>query len=342
MFLKNWNNRFSPTILNLVKNFYLYPLINRLKSVMHRRHFLKSASAAAGSAYLLYNFPAFANSTKALEVACQWYTWFSYFRREGKEWSKDLDASLKAFTSSGLQGFEPNFESTEEVEQLQPHLKKHGIWSKSLYVNSTLHEAAEVEKSMASVLSIAKAAKAMGVEIVVTNPSPIQWGGPQNKNDEQLKVQAQALDQLGADLRQLGLKLAYHTHDPEMREGAREFHHMLVGTAPENVHLCLDAHWIYRGAGNSQVALFDIVNLYADRIVELHLRQSHEGIWSEVFEAGDIDYERLAEMLLSKNLHPHVVLEQAVEEGTPQTLSAVEANRKSLAYVHEVFNKLAG
>ena len=146
----------------------------------------------------------------------------------------------------------------------------------------------------------------------------------------------------GKELRQLGLKLAYHTHDAEMREGAREFHHMLVGTQPENVHLCLDAHWIYRGAGNSQVALFDIVNLYADRIVELHLRQSHDGTWSEVFEAGDVDYERLAEMLISKNLKPHVVLEQAVEEGTPHTMDTVAAMQKSLAYVHEVFDKLVG
>ena len=83
--------------------------------------------------------------------------------------------------------------------------------------------------------------------------------------------------------------LAYHNHDAEMREGAREFHHMLTGTDPANVKLCLDAHWIYRGSGNSQVALFDIVEIYVDRIVELHLRQSHDGIWSEVFGEGDIN-----------------------------------------------------
>jgi len=309
--------------------------------MMERRNFIKTTLTAAGSAYLLNSSPVFGNTTKDLNVACQQYTWFSYFRREGKEWSKNLDASLNAFTSSGLQGFEPSFESPAEVKNLQPLLKDYGVWTKSLYVNSVLHDEAEVEKSMESVLAIAKAARKLGVEIVVTNPSPIEWGGPQNKNDKQLKVQAKALDQLGKDLRQLGLKLAYHTHDAEMREGAREFHHMLVGTQPENVHLCLDSHWIYRGAGDSQVALFDIVNLYADRIVELHLRQSHDGIWSEVFEPGDIDYERLAEVLISKNLHPHVVLEQAVEEGTPHTMNTVEANRKSLAYVHEVFDKLA-
>lgn len=101
----------------------------------------------------------------------------------------------------------------------------------------------------------------------------------------------------------MGITLAYHNHDAEMREGAREFHHMLTGTNPENVKLCLDAHWIYRGAGNSQFALFDIVELYCDRIVERHLRQSHDGIWSEVFGAGDIDYTSLTVMLNKKKLN---------------------------------------
>ncbi|MCK5701309.1 MAG: sugar phosphate isomerase/epimerase, partial [Cyclobacteriaceae bacterium] len=133
-------------------------------------------------------------------------------------------------------------------------------------------------------------------------------------------------------------KLAYHNHDIEMRESAREFHHMLTGTDPDYVHLCLDAHWIYRGSGNSQVALFDIVEMYADRIVELHLRQSQDGIWSEVFGEGDIDYARLIKILKNKKLKPHIVLEQAIEEGTPNTMSSVEAIGKSLSNVKEMFS----
>jgi inosose dehydratase len=190
---------------------------------------------------------------------------------------------------------------------------------------------------MADVLAIAKEAKKIGIEILVTNPTPIRWGGPENKSDEQLKTQALALNVLGKELRSIGLTLAYHNHDAEMRESAREFHHMLAGTESNNVKLCLDAHWIYRGSGNSQVALFDIVELYADRIVELHLRQSHDGIWSEVFEDGDIDYARLANTLKQKGIQPHVVLEQAVEEGTPQTMNTVEAMNKSLRKVEKLF-----
>jgi len=45
--------------------------------------------------------------------------------------------------------------------------------------------------------------------------------------------------------------------DAELRQGGREFHHMLTATNPDDVKLCLDAHWIYRGCGDSQVAVFD-------------------------------------------------------------------------------------
>lgn len=209
-----------------------------------------------------------------------------------------------------------------------------------MYVNSVLHEPELVEENISKIIRIAQEAKKIGISIVVTNPTPISWGGTENKSDEQLKAQALALNLLGKKLKSIGLTLAYHNHDAEIREGAREFHHMLTGTDPENVKLCLDAHWIYRGSGNSQVALFDIIDIYLKRIVELHLRQSHDGIWSEVFGAGDIDYSTLASILKKNNMKPHIVLEQAIEEGTPHTMGTIEAMSKSLENVKNVFREI--
>ena len=186
-----------------------------------------------------------------------------------------------------------------------------------------------------------KAQESLGTRIIVTNPSPIQWGGPENKSDEQLETQAQAMNGLGERLKRMGLILAYHNHDIELRNAAREFHHMMVGTDPENVTLCLDAHWVYRGAGNSQVALFDVVRLYGRRITELHLRQSQDGVWTEAFGPGDIDYERLAGYLLEIGVKPLLVLEQAVEAGSPNTMQTVEAFRRSTQYVRRVFADFA-
>lgn len=305
-----------------------------------RRTFLTTAAAVTGAALLQTRAARALRSEEPAPIACNQYTWFTYYRREGQDWLADLDASLGVFTRSGLRAYEPSFDAVEEVERLGPLLTKHGVRMRSLYVNSTLHEADRAEASIAAVLAIAEAARPLGAEIIVTNPSPIRWGGPENKTDAQLRTQAQALDRLGAALRRRGLTLAYHNHDPELRQGARELHHMLVGTDPAHVTYCLDTHWVFRGAGDSQVALFDVVQLYADRITELHLRQSVDGVWSETFGPGDIDYERLVEALQRRGVRPHLVLEQAVEEGTPHTMGPVEAHRASLAYAAEVFAPL--
>jgi inosose dehydratase len=115
----------------------------------------------------------------------------------------------------------------------------------------------------------------------------------------------------------------------------------MVGTNPAYVTLCLDAHWVYRGSGNSSVALFDVLKLYGSRITELHLRQSKDNIWTETFSEGDIDYPRLVKYLLEIDIHPHVVLEQAAEKGTPQTMKTKEAFRKSSRYTRRVFAKFA-
>lgn len=305
-----------------------------------RRIFLKSVAMSGGAVFASSDLFSKSVFVSVPRIACQQYTWQTYFLREGKTWMKNPEASFEEFEQSGLKGYEPSFNNPEEISKMKANMDEFHIWSKSMYVNSVLHEPELVEENIDKIISIARAAREIGIEIIVTNPTPIKWGGSENKTDEQLKSQAIALNLLGKELRSLDIQLAYHNHDAEMREGAREFHHMLTGTDPKNVKLCLDAHWIYRGSGNSQVALFDIVELYADRIVELHLRQSHDGIWSEVFEEGDIDYERLALVLKDKNIKPHVVLEQAIEEGTPHTMNTVEAMSASLANVKNLMKEI--
>ncbi len=303
--------------------------------VSSRREFLRGTVMAATMASVV-TATAKAGAGK-LHVACNQYPWGTFYAREKKDFNKLLDTGLAEVKASGNGGFEPGVGGLQQIEQMVPLLKKHGLEMRSLYVNSTLHDAAQADKSVEEVLAAAAKAKAAGTRIIVTNPSPLRWGGPENKTDEQLKVQAAALDKLGAGVKRMGLILAYHNHDIELRHAAREFHHMMVGTDPANVTLCLDAHWIYRGAGNSQVALFDVLKLYGSRITELHLRQSQNGVWTEALGPGDIDYARLADSLLKIGVKPLLVLEQAVEAGSPQTMSAVEAFKKSTQYTRQVF-----
>jgi inosose dehydratase len=278
--------------------------------------------------------------TYSLHVATNTYPWDMFAKREGSRLSSHTsDELLAQITSTTLSGWEPIVNAPADLDGVAERMKKHELEMRSLYVNSTLHEEAQAAKSVEEVLAIARVAVGLGAKIIVTNPSPIRWGGPENKSDEQLVTQGKALNRLGQELKKIGLTLAYHNHDSELRQGAREFHHMLTATDPSVVKFCLDAHWIYRGCGNSQVAVFDAIEHYGDRIVELHLRQSVGGVWSETFtREGDIDYGRLAEWLKQRSLKPHLVLEQAVEAGSPKTMDVVKAHVASAGAVRTIFS----
>ncbi|GAB3948607.1 hypothetical protein GCM10028805_23430 [Spirosoma harenae] len=307
----------------------------------NRRHVLRSLIASAGASFL----PSFRSAqagtiAKPFPISCNSYSWVTFYSRGGKTWMADPDTSLSELAQTGITAYEPAITSADEVAKLVPLLKKHKLSMPSLYVNSTLHRADEAQKSLDSVLAIADTARAAGTSIFVTNPSPIKWGSDTDKTDADLTEQAKNLDRLGAELRKRGITLAYHTHAPEHRQAAREFHHMLLATDPKNVSLCLDAHWVYRGSGNSQIALFDVVKLYGKRIVEIHIRQSRDGIWQETFGDGDIDYRRLGTALKAQTVFPLLVLEQCLEKGSPNTMGPVEAHKQDLIYTKSVLASL--
>ena len=281
------------------------------------------------------------NRSGKLHLACNQYPWTTFYARDNRDFNQELDKGLSEVAASRFDGYEPLTNNPQEFDQLGPLLKKHGLEMRSLYINSVLHERDKAEASIETVLAVARKAKGLGTKIIVTNPSPIRWGGPENKDDAQLRVQAAAIEKLGRKLKAMGLTLAYHNHDIELRNAAREFHHMMAGTDPAYVTLCLDAHWIYRGAGNSSVALFDVLKLYGSRVTELHLRQSKDNIWTEAMCDGDIDYPALAKHLLRIGIRPHLVMEQAVETDSPKTMSTIEAFQQSSQYARRVFAAFA-
>ena len=292
-------------------------------------HHTAMGLAAMVGLLLLAGTHATSGTRKRVHLAGNVYSWHVYLAREGRTFGTDLDADVREIAAAGLDGLEPILTSAEDADRFGTALKKAGLAMRSAYVNTTLHRQPDAAESIRQVCAIADRARTYGCRILVTNPNPIRWGGTEDKSDDELRIQARALEDLGHALKRRGMVLAYHNHDIELRQAARELHHMMVATDESLVKLCLDAHWIYRGSGNSEVALLDFVRLYGRRVVEVHLRQSHGGTWAEVFGEGDIDYHNLFAELRRLRVRPHLVLEQAVEEGTPRTMPAVEAIRKS-------------
>jgi inosose dehydratase len=129
------------------------------------------------------------------------------------------------------------------------------------------------------------------------------------------------------------MRFAYHWHAPEFRCGAREVWNVLLNTDPKVVGVCYDTHWTYRGAGDSQAALFDLLEFCLPRIAVFHVRQSREGVWAETFGDGDIDYRRWAARIKKAGWQGPVLLEQAREEGTPKTMDFFAAQAQGAKYL---------
>jgi inosose dehydratase len=266
------------------------------------------------------------------------YGWTQIARLEGREF--DRARAMADARSAGLNGWEDSFRTVGEVGDVLAMAQAAGLAMRSAYVFGAFHTEEKAQASTATALAIAEALLPHGVTRFISNPDPLPDAAL--KSDAELRIQARALEALGRELRGRGAELLYHTHAPEMRASAREFHHMLVSTDPEAVSLCLDVHWIWRGAGNSMVALEDIIRLYGARVSSMHIRQSQDGIWSETVGEGDIDLHRVAEMLAATGNKPLLVLEHSYEDGTPSTMDPIAAHAASLDYVTRLFGKIAG
>ncbi|OIQ90076.1 inosose dehydratase [mine drainage metagenome] len=243
-----------------------------------------------------------------------------------------ISAVLADQKAAGFSCWEPCIESVETLARLFDLLGHFGLRMPSAYVNLRLHDEGAPSR-VPQFLRLCETLAAGGVEILVSNPEPIRWGGSENKDDAALIRQSKLLETLGEALRNRGLALAYHFHDSEFRCGAREVSHVLQHTSLENVKICFDTHWAYRGCGDSQEAAFDLMDRCAPRIASFHLRQSVNGIWSRHFGPGDIDYLRWARWIQERRWSGLIIMEQCWEAGTPEGESIDRAQAASLLYL---------
>ena len=313
----------------------------------NRRHFLKGAAALGGSALLATSGLTMSTSTtqaaqvtskpvKPVEVFVNQYTVQTYYAREGVNLSQNIDRCFAELKQAGFAGFEATVGQPGDLDIYIDALTKQSMQLRSIYSGANLHDEATGAGEVARVIKLGERAKSAGTKFIVVNVQ-----AKSGKSDAELIRQNKHLDTLGAALRELGIRLAMHYHTTELEFAAREFHSFLCDTSPENVALCFDVHWSFRASGNSAVSAYSHAKLYADRVVELHLRQSQDNIWTETFVTkADIDYEKTLAILRQNKAFDaancHVVLEQAPENGTPKTLTPLEIFKQSVEAVQKM------
>jgi len=269
----------------------------------------------------------------APKLSVEIYIWIQRLASEKKTLAEGVEEVLASFHGAGYRRVELNqdFFKPELRERTLALLTKYNLAPETIYAGTTMHEAAAAEKSVKEVVELARLIKPHGARIIVTNPSPKP--SQARKTDEELDTQAKYVDQLGAELHQQGMKLALHHHTPELVDNAREWRHLLQHTNPRRVYCCVDVHWAYRGGQE----VMPFIRATGHRLVELHLRNSRQGTWTEDFGPGDIDYQKVADYLRGIGFKGYLVVELAYEKDTQITRSLDEDLRLSRLYTDKIF-----
>ena len=260
------------------------------------------------------------------------YIFQQYAQRQGKKLEDVLGEVIPMARQAGFLNIELNAEFLTPAlqEQTLELVRAHGLRMPSVYSGGPLHDV-RAAATIAKALQIGKLCGPLGCTAVVCNAD--SKGEGIRKTEQELAAQNVALNRMGRELAASGLQLRLHNHTPEMLDDAREWRSTLHGTDPRCVTLCLDLDWVHQG-GQDALALLKEAGR---RVSEIHVRNSKDKLWLEVFEPGDVDYVEIAGYLKTAGLRPLIAVELAYRQQTVVTKSLLEDLRSSQVYGEQVF-----
>jgi inosose dehydratase len=267
------------------------------------------------------------------QLAAGLYVWTQHFQSRKMTLADGVAEALAATRRAGYRRVElmSSFFQGALRDKTPAALKQQRLEVPSVYNGGPMHQPALAEKTIAETLQLADRVKPAGTRIINLNPNPKPKR--ERKSDEELDTQARYINQLASALEQRGMRLHLHHHDPEMADNAREWRQLLASTNPKLVSVCLDVHWVYRGQQDPMKLLEEC----GARLGSLHLRNSKQGVWTEAFEEGDIDYSQIAAYLKRTRFAGLLTVELAYEKGTAITRSLEEDLRLSRVFTEKVF-----
>lgn len=290
-------------------------------ALLTRRALLSGVAASAAPA-------AFSKPAYRPLLSAQFYVWTQQFQREKKGYAEGVPAALAATRRAGFRRIELMAQLFEPAlrEITLGALKEHGLEAPVVYNGGAMHDEAAAAKAIDTNVALAGRILGAGARILNFNPNPIG----RLKTPQELETQAKAVTRLSKALREKGVTLILHHHNPEMAEDAREWRHLLQNT---EVPLCIDLHWVLRGGQDPHRILEEA----GKRVASIHLRNSQKGVWSESFGAGDIDHARVAAYLEKTGYGGYLVVELAYENATTITRPLEDDLRLSREYAETVF-----
>ena len=269
----------------------------------------------------------------ATRIACQCYIFEQDYGARKEKTIDHVDEILGTVSTAGFRAVEltSTYFPPDKTADSLALIDKHGLALPIAYIGGPMHDD-RWHQTYDTTLAYADRLKPhKGLEAISFNCDP----KPRNaaKTDAELVTEAQALDQLGVELKRRGLRLLVHAHAPEMADHAREWRYFFHHTATANVGICLDTHWVYRGGEN----VMDILKEAGTRIGDVHLRNSSGGTWLEELADGDVDYKAVAAELKKLRYKGWLTVELAWDPQTQKTRSLVDDLKRSREYAERIF-----
>ena len=270
-------------------------------------------------------------SVYAPKIAVQCYVWTQEFAAGGISLVDGMTQLFSETASAGYKRIElmSSFFTADTRLHTEQMLKEHRFELPIVYSGARLYDDAAAV-STARVVELAAVVKPLGCRIINVNPDP--KADQAAKTDAELNLQARNVEILRGQLQDQGVRLILHHHSPEMKNGAREWHHLLHNT---RAGLCVDVDWASQG-GQDPLALLKAAG---DRTASLHLRNASGGIWTQSLAEGDYDYQPIREHLKRIGFAGYLVVELAWNPKTVKTRSLRENLQRSRQWAEETFQK---
>lgn len=232
------------------------------------------------------------------KIGCQLNCWQRELDFRSPEWEK-LDAGLAQLRQAGYAGVEvPSWSvpSLAEPGRLRDACAAQGVTLVSLHVGGPFFDdAAYRDQTLGRVLPVAECAAAAGAAAVVVSNATMKgkvegFGDAAGRRSEAWAAQVRNLTDLGRRLRELGLEMWLHNHDPQFEHDAWEMESVLEVDG-EVARLCVDVG--HASQTMARERLLEWLDQHWGRVGCLHYKDVAGPLRGEVVEAlgdGDVDF----------------------------------------------------
>jgi len=216
-----------------------------------------------------------------------------------------LDEAFDTTERAGYRFVElaPQFLSPGVCDRTLARLEKHKLEAAIACSCGPVHDVVAAVRTRGEVHQMAALLKNRRTQFINFSPEPKRNDEP--KSTEELRIQADELNRIGADLLATGSRLLLSHEVSEMRDEAREWRYSVAHTDPMLVSLCLDLEAAARAGMNP----WELMSEGGARLRGLHLRNSQNGVELESLQDGDINMKEVAGLLRDMMFQGYLVVE---------------------------------